>query len=105
MVASYSGTGVETDTLSSSTSSEDCHHGNTPPHHHHNHPHHHHVTTSSTSASAMFITDLIHQGADVGMATERSGETSLHLAARYARADAARRLLEAGECGGCLIGF
>ena len=53
----------------------------------------------------MFITDLIHQGADVGMATERSGETSLHLAARYARADAARRLLEAGECGGCLIGF
>ncbi|XP_022235577.1 neurogenic locus Notch protein-like [Limulus polyphemus] len=46
--------------------------------------------------SVSMIQDLITQGAKINMTTERTGETSLHLAARYARADAAKRLLDAG---------
>lgn len=42
------------------------------------------------------ISDLISQGATLNAQTERTGETALHLAARYARADAAKRLLDAG---------
>ncbi|TRZ01243.1 hypothetical protein DNTS_014817 [Danionella cerebrum] len=42
------------------------------------------------------ITDLIGQGASLNAQTDRTGETALHLAARYARADAAKRLLDAG---------
>lgn len=42
------------------------------------------------------ISDLICQGAQLGARTDRTGETALHLAARYARADAAKRLLDAG---------
>ncbi|CAH2275304.1 neurogenic locus notch homolog 3 [Pelobates cultripes] len=42
------------------------------------------------------ISDLICQGASLGAQTDRTGETALHLAARYARADAAKRLLDAG---------
>lgn len=42
------------------------------------------------------ITDLIAQGATLNAQTDRTGETALHLAARYARADAAKRLLDAG---------
>ncbi|KAL7828969.1 hypothetical protein SRHO_G00326030 [Serrasalmus rhombeus] len=42
------------------------------------------------------ITDLITQGATLNAQTDRTGETALHLAARYARADAAKRLLDAG---------
>uniref|UniRef100_A0A8C2AFT3 Notch receptor 2 n=1 Tax=Cyprinus carpio TaxID=7962 RepID=A0A8C2AFT3_CYPCA len=42
------------------------------------------------------ITDLIGQGASLNSQTDRTGETALHLAARYARADAAKRLLDAG---------
>uniref|UniRef100_A0A8C7VAB4 Notch receptor 2 n=1 Tax=Oncorhynchus mykiss TaxID=8022 RepID=A0A8C7VAB4_ONCMY len=42
------------------------------------------------------ISDLITQGATVMAQTDRTGETALHLAARYARADAAKRLLDAG---------
>lgn len=42
------------------------------------------------------IADLIGQGASLGAQTDRTGETALHLAARYARADAAKRLLDAG---------
>lgn len=42
------------------------------------------------------IADLICQGASLGAQTDRTGETALHLAARYARADAAKRLLDAG---------
>lgn len=42
------------------------------------------------------ISDLIAQGATLNAQTERTGETALHLAARYARADAAKRLLDAG---------
>uniref|UniRef100_A0A6I8QR56 Notch 3 n=1 Tax=Xenopus tropicalis TaxID=8364 RepID=A0A6I8QR56_XENTR len=45
---------------------------------------------------ASAITDLICQGASLGAQTDRTGETALHLAARYARADAAKRLLDAG---------
>ncbi|NWX41031.1 NOTC3 protein, partial [Steatornis caripensis] len=47
-------------------------------------------------ASAGIIGDLICQGATLGAQTDRTGETALHLAARYARADAAKRLLDAG---------
>uniref|UniRef100_A0A672LG93 Neurogenic locus notch homolog protein 2-like n=1 Tax=Sinocyclocheilus grahami TaxID=75366 RepID=A0A672LG93_SINGR len=42
------------------------------------------------------ITDLIGQGASLNAQTDRTGESALHLAARYARADAAKRLLDAG---------
>lgn len=42
------------------------------------------------------ISDLIGQGANTTAKTDRTGETALHLAARYARADAAKRLLDAG---------
>uniref|UniRef100_A0AAY4E0N6 Notch receptor 2 n=1 Tax=Denticeps clupeoides TaxID=299321 RepID=A0AAY4E0N6_9TELE len=42
------------------------------------------------------ISDLIAQGATLMAQTDRTGETALHLAARYSRADAAKRLLDAG---------
>ncbi|KAG8545326.1 hypothetical protein GDO81_021075 [Engystomops pustulosus] len=45
-------------------------------------------------ASANMISDFIGQGANLHNQTDRTGETALHLAARYARADAAKRLLE-----------
>ncbi|MEE6505193.1 hypothetical protein FKM82_005464 [Ascaphus truei] len=45
-------------------------------------------------ASANMISDFIVQGANLHNQTDRTGETALHLAARYARADAAKRLLE-----------
>jgi Notch-like protein len=47
--------------------------------------------------SAAIITELINQGAAINAKTDRTGETSLHLAARYSRSDAAKRLLEAGS--------
>ncbi|XP_035254880.1 neurogenic locus notch homolog protein 3-like, partial [Anguilla anguilla] len=47
-------------------------------------------------SSANIISDLIYQGASLSAQTDRTGETPLHLAARYARADAAKRLLDAG---------
>lgn len=46
--------------------------------------------------TAQVITDLVGQGAELNATMEKTGETSLHLAARYARADAAKRLLDAG---------
>lgn len=46
--------------------------------------------------TAAVIADLVAQGADLNAAMDKSGETSLHLAARYARADASKRLLDAG---------
>ncbi|CAB0039615.1 unnamed protein product [Trichogramma brassicae] len=46
--------------------------------------------------TAATIANLVAQGADPNATTDKSGETSLHLAARYARADAAKRLLDAG---------
>ena len=42
------------------------------------------------------VQDLIHQGADLSIQMDKTGETPLHLAARYARADAAKKLLDAG---------
>uniref|UniRef100_A0A8C9MSN9 Notch receptor 2 n=1 Tax=Serinus canaria TaxID=9135 RepID=A0A8C9MSN9_SERCA len=47
-------------------------------------------------SSANIITDLIYQGANLQAQTDRTGEMALHLAARYSRADAAKRLLDAG---------
>lgn len=44
--------------------------------------------------SAEIITDFIYHGANLHNQTDRTGETALHLAARYARSDAAKRLLE-----------
>lgn len=42
------------------------------------------------------IAELVAQGAQVNARMDKTGETCLHLAARYARADAAKRLLEFG---------
>ena len=47
------------------------------------------------------IQDLIGQGAELHSTTDKTGETSLHLAARHARADAAKRLLDAGADPNC----
>lgn len=47
-------------------------------------------------SSANIITDLVYQGASLQAQTDRTGEMALHLAARYSRADAAKRLLDAG---------
>lgn len=44
--------------------------------------------------SAEIISDFIYQGANLHNQTDRTGETALHLAARYARSDATKRLLE-----------
>ena len=41
------------------------------------------------------IQDLIAQGASINNTMDKTGETPLHLAARYARADAAKKLLDA----------
>ncbi|KPI95411.1 Neurogenic locus Notch protein [Papilio xuthus] len=46
--------------------------------------------------TAHIISELVAQGAQLNAAMDKTGETSLHLAARYARADAAKRLLDAG---------
>ncbi|UYV77481.1 N [Cordylochernes scorpioides] len=43
------------------------------------------------------ILDMIMQGANVRMTMDRTGESPLHLAARFARADAAQKLLENGS--------
>ena len=39
---------------------------------------------------------LKFSGAELNATMDKTGETSLHLAARFARADAAKRLLDAG---------
>lgn len=49
-----------------------------------------------TNTSVDVISTLLMQGAAINAQTDRTGETSLHLAARYARADAAKVLLDAG---------
>uniref|UniRef100_A0A0A9W2B0 Neurogenic locus Notch protein n=1 Tax=Lygus hesperus TaxID=30085 RepID=A0A0A9W2B0_LYGHE len=46
--------------------------------------------------TAAVIADLVAQGADLNATMDKTGETALHLAARYARADASKRLLDAG---------
>lgn len=52
--------------------------------------------SGADEAGSNVISDLIAQGATLMAQTDRTGETALHLAARYARADAAKRLLDAG---------
>lgn len=47
-------------------------------------------------ATTNMISELVSQGAELNATLEKTGETSLHLAARYARADAAKRLLDMG---------
>lgn len=47
-------------------------------------------------STAQIISELVAQGAELNATMDKTGETSLHLAARYARADAAKRLLDAG---------
>lgn len=49
-----------------------------------------------SSVGASIISDLLSQGADINRTAEKTGETSLHLAARHARADHAKRLLDNG---------
>ena len=53
-------------------------------------------TDESSGANGTMITDLLTQGAAINAQTDRTCETALHLAARFARADAAKRLLDAG---------
>ncbi|KAG8235482.1 hypothetical protein J437_LFUL018752 [Ladona fulva] len=52
--------------------------------------------SSGGGEAAAAIAELVAQGAELNATMEKTGETSLHLAARYARADAAKRLLDAG---------
>merc|ERR1719351_334055 len=47
-------------------------------------------------SKAAVIQELIAQGAKLSATMEKTQETPLHLAARYARADAAKKLLDAG---------
>lgn len=47
------------------------------------------------------ISELLAQGAQLNATMEKTGETALHLSARYARADAAKRLLDAGSDANC----
>lgn len=51
--------------------------------------------------TAEIISELVAQGAELNATMDKTGETSLHLAARYARADAAKRLLDAGAEANC----
>ncbi|KAK9891793.1 hypothetical protein WA026_016589 [Henosepilachna vigintioctopunctata] len=44
------------------------------------------------------IQDLVAQGAELNATIDKTGETLLHLAAHYARAEASKLLLEAGAC-------
>merc|ERR1719412_4737 len=41
--------------------------------------------------------ELISHGADLSTQMDKTGETPLHLAARYARSDASKKLLDAGS--------
>jgi Notch-like protein len=61
----------------------------------------HHVITIDNPDTCLqtdnnAVHDLLMSGANVSLTCDRTNETSLHLAARYARADAAKRLLDAG---------
>lgn len=50
----------------------------------------------SDDSGGVMVSDLLSLGASYGAKTDESQETPLHLAARYSRADAAKRLLDAG---------
>ena len=54
------------------------------------------VENEEDDGTAAIINDLVTQGAQLNATMDKTGETSLHLAARYSRADAAKRLLDAG---------
>lgn len=71
MIASFRGTGMDTGDIENFEDLEDT--------------------------SPAVIQDLIAQGAKLNAQMDKTGETPLHLAARYARADAAKRLLDAGD--------
>jgi Notch 1 len=51
---------------------------------------------TTDDSTAQIISELVAQGAELNATMDKTGETSLHLAARYARSDAAKRLLDAG---------
>lgn len=51
---------------------------------------------AADESTAQAIFDLVGQGADINARLDNSEETSLHLAARYQRADAAKRLMDLG---------
>ena len=53
------------------------------------------INEEEESESNAVIQDLINQGANIQAQMDKTGETPLHLAARYARADHAKRLLDA----------
>jgi Notch-like protein len=50
----------------------------------------------SDDSGGVIVSDLLSFGASYGAKTDEYNETPLHLAARYSRADAAKRLLDAG---------
>ena len=52
--------------------------------------------SSPAPTQSDIIGELIQSGASLVMQTELTGETPLHMAARYSRVDAAKRLMEAG---------
>lgn len=54
------------------------------------------VVNDLATVSSDVISELIASGACLSKQSETGGETPLHLAARYSRADAAKRLLDAG---------
>lgn len=56
---------------------------------------------SKDDSTVQAISDLLAQGAELNATMDKTGETSLHLAARFARADAAKRLLDAGADANC----
>lgn len=53
-------------------------------------------SNESDDRSGDYIQALLSQGASINLATDRTQETALHLAARYSRSDAAKILLDAG---------
>lgn len=55
------------------------------------------IDEDDDDGAGQIIQDLVAQGAELNATMDKTGETSLHLAARYARADAAKRLLDAGK--------
>lgn len=54
------------------------------------------IDEDDDDGAGAIIQELVAQGAELNATMDKTGETSLHLAARYARADAAKRLLDAG---------
>jgi len=53
-------------------------------------------TFDDEDSTSAVIQDLLAQGANIQAQMDKTGESPLHLAARFARADAAKKLLDAG---------